>query len=209
MYGIDAEMHRLTIENGGKTIGVFGWGIDAPIIPENQNLYNKVLESDGLFLSELEPMELGALWTFPRRNRIVVGLADMVIVVEAGMKSGSLGSAEWARKMGKPVYAVPGSIFSSVSVGCNWLIAQGLAKPMTLDFFKDKNYPEKVRMNRAKVIMSEGEGNLVTQLTLEGPSSVNELSRRMEVSVGLISALLTSLLLKGEVREERGIWMIV
>lgn len=206
MYGIDIEMHRLTIENGGKTIGVFGWGIDAPIIPENQYLYEKVLENDGLFLSELEPNQLGTLWTFPRRNRIVVGLADIVIVIEAGIKSGSLNSADWARKMGKPVYAVPGSIFSSVSLGCNWLLEQNLAKPMTLDFFKQNNYSEKERIRSRKLKMSEGEYKLVTLITLEGPSSVNELSRKMMVNVGEISALLTSLLLKGEVREERGIW---
>ena len=212
MYGIDIEMHRLTIESGGKTIGVFGWGIDAPIIPENENLYHKVLESEGLFLSEIEPKMLGELWTFPRRNRIVVGLADMVIVVEAGMKSGSLNSAEWARKMGKPVYAVPGSIFSSVSEGCNWLIAQGFAKPMMLDYFKDTKqkvgdmYSEKVRMNRDKTKISIGESNLITLLTIEGPQSVNELSRRAGKSVGEVSAMLMSLLLRGEVQEERGVW---
>lgn len=208
MYGIDVEMHRLTIENGGKTIGVFGWGIDAPIIPENQNLYDKVLESDGLFLSELEPSELGALWTFPQRNRIVVGLSDMVIVIEAGMKSGSLNSAEWARKFGKPVYAVPGSIFSNVSLGSNWLIEQGLAKPFTLDYFKDKNYSEKVPINPSKVHLTNSESILIVQLKLEGPQSVNELSRAVGKSVGEISALLMSLLLKGEVEEERGVWKV-
>lgn len=208
MYGIDIEMHRLTMENGGKTIGVFGWGIDASVIPENQNLYKRVLESGGLFLSELEPQQLGTLWSFPQRNRIVVGLCDLVIVIEAGMKSGSLGSAEWARKMGKTVYAVPGSIFSNVSLGCNWLLAQNLAKPMTLDFFKDKNYSEKVLIYRHKSNLSEGESNLITLLTLEGPESLNELVRRTDKSVGEVSATLTSLLLKGEVGEERGIWKV-
>lgn len=209
MYGIDIEMHRLTMENGGKTIGVFGWGIDAPIIPENQNLYHKVIESNGLFLSELPPKQLGTLWSFPQRNRIVVGLSDLVIVVEAGIKSGSLNSADWARKMGKPVYAVPGSIFSNVSEGCNWLLAQGLAKPMILDFFKQKNYSEKVRINRGKVVLNDTESNLITLLTLEGPQSLNELVRRSEKSVGEVSATLTGSLLKGETCEERGVWKVI
>ncbi len=209
MYGIDIEMHRLTVENGGKTVGVFGWGIDAPILPENEYLYDKVLESGGLFLSELPPNQLGTLWSFPQRNRIVIGLCDMVIVVEAGIKSGSLNSAEWARKMGKPVYAVPGSIFSGVSLGCNWLLAQGLAQPMTLDYFNQNNCTEKVRINRAKNKMSVEESNLVTLLTLEGPRSVNELARRTERSAGEVSAILTSLLLMGEVEEERGVWKVV
>ncbi len=208
MYGIDIEMHRLTIENGGQTIGVLGWGIDAPIIPENENLYHKVLESEGLFLSELPPLQLGTLWSFPARNRIVVGLSELIIVVEAGRKSGSLSSADWARKMGKPVYAVPGSIFSSVSEGCNWLLSQKLALPLTLDFFNDKNYSEKVRIKPAKSVLTLDESNLVIQLKLQGPKSLNELARSMERPAGEISALLTMLLLKGEVREERGVWIV-
>ena len=212
MYGIDIEMHRLTIENGGKTIGVLGWGIEAPIIPENQVLYHKVLESEGLFLSELLPTKLGELWTFPQRNRIVVGLCEMVIVVEAGRKSGSLNSAMWARKMGKPVLAVPGSIFSGVSQGCNWLIGEGLAKPIDLDYFKgssfkvNNNYSEKERINRRKPSLTDGESNLITLLKIEGPQSVNELSRKLKKPAGEVAGRLMGLLLRGEVAEEKGVW---
>lgn len=214
MYGIDIEMHRLTIENGGKTVGVLGWGIEAPIIPENQVLYHKVLESGGLFLSELPPDKLGELWTFPQRNRIVVGLAEMVIVVEAGRKSGSLNSAMWGRKMGKPVLAVPGSIFSDVSQGCNWLIGEGLAKPIDLDYFKgetlkvNNNYSEKERINRGKLNLTDGESNLITLLKIEGPQSVNELSRKLRKPAGEVAGRLVSLLLLGEVKEERGVWAV-
>lgn len=208
MYGIDIEMHRLTIENDGKTIGVFGWGIEAPIMVENENLYHKVIEREGLFLSEFPPDQLGTLWTFPKRNRIVVGLCDLVFVIEAGMKSGSLNSCEWARKMGKPVYAVPGSIFSKVSQGCNWLIEQGLAKPLTLDFFTHKNYSEKVRIRRHNGKLNNDESILITRLRLEGPQSLNEVARGVGKPVGEVSSLLMSLLLKGEVKEERGVWLL-
>lgn len=209
MYGVDIETHKLTVESGGATIGVFGWGIDAPIIPENDSLYHKVIENGGLFLSEFPPEMLGTLWSFPARNRIVVGLADLVIVVEAGRKSGSLNSAEWARKMGKPVYAVPGSIFSSVSEGCNWLLAQKLAVPFTMEFFKQGNYSGKERINRTKGKLSESESNLITRLTLVGPQSLNELARGMNKPVGEVSAILTTLMLRGEVGEERGIWSVL
>ena len=110
--------------------------------------------------------------------------------------------------MGKPVYAVPGSIFSNVSEGCNWLLDQGRAKPMTLSYFKQKNYSEKARINRHKAVLNDIESNLITLLTLEGPQSLNELVRSTEKSVGEVSATLTSLLLKGEVKEERGVWGI-
>lgn len=208
MYGVDVEMHKLTVESGGKTIGVFGWGIEAPIIPENISLHHKVIESGGLFLSEFPPEMLGTLWSFPERNRIVVGLAELVIVIEAGRKSGSLNSAEWGRKMGKPVYAVPGSIFSTVSEGCNWLLSEKLATPFTMDFFKQESYSQKVRINQAKSKLTDSESNLVTLLTLAGPQSVNELARQTERPVGEVSALLTTLLLRGEVKEERGIWIV-
>ena len=108
--------------------------------------------------------------------------------------------------MEKPVFAVPGSIFSKVSEGCNWLITEGRAKPMTLDFFNNKNYSEKVPINMSKAKMSEGESNLITLLTLMGPQSLNELARKSGKSAGEVSAILTTLLLKGEVGEERGIW---
>lgn len=206
MYGVDVEMHRLTVEAGGQTIGVFGWGIEAPIIPENVGLYQKVIESKGLFLSEFPPEMLGTLWSFPERNRIVVGLSDLVIVVEAGRKSGSLNSADWARRLGKPVYAVPGSIFSTVSEGCNWLLSQKLATPFTMEFFKQENYSLKERIKQAKHKLTDSESKLITLLTLQGPQSVNELSRLSGRPVGEVSATLTTLLLRGEVGEERGVW---
>ncbi len=209
MYGIDIEMHRLTMENGGKTIGVFGWGIEAPILSEHESLYHKVIDRGGLFLSELPPTQLGTLWSFPARNRIVVGLCDKVIVVEAGMRSGSLSSASWARKLGKPVYAIPGSIYSSVSEGCNFLIEHGLAKPLTSKFFhNDKNYSEKERMNRSKALFTVAESSLVAQLRLDGPKSINELARKCGQPVGEIAALLSGLLLKGEVEVQSGVWKI-
>ena len=208
MYGVDIEMHRLTVEAGGRTVGVFGWGIDAPIIPENMSLYHKVIERKGLFLSEFPPDMLGTLWSFPERNRIVVGLTDLVVVVEAGVHSGSLNSAAWGRKLGKPVMAVPGSIFSPVSAGCNLLLSKGWAQPLTDDFFDDKKYSKKVRKHRSKVDFTDSENTLVTLLTLEGPMSTNELSRRLVMPVGEVGAVLTSLSLRGGVMEERGVWVV-
>ncbi|KKU21465.1 MAG: protecting protein, SMF familiy protein [Microgenomates group bacterium GW2011_GWF1_46_12] len=67
-----------------------------------------------------------------QRNRIVVGISDVIVVAEAGEKSGSLNTASWARRMNKPVYAIPGSVFSPTSEGTNWLVAQGLAKALTV-----------------------------------------------------------------------------
>jgi DNA processing protein len=204
MYGIDIQVHRLTMENGGRTVAVLGYGIDRDDIQ---------IDSKMVIMSEYPGTTRGQVWTFPQRNRIVVGLSDMVVVVEAGTKSGSLNSASWARRQGKPVFAVPGSIFSETSMGSNILISEGKAISLTLERLYQalgKNeeylYSQKGRINRQKSRLSDGESTLVALLRLEGPQRTNELARGLGRPVGEVAAMLTSLLLRGEVREERGEW---
>lgn len=213
MYGIDIEVHRLTMENGGRTVAVLGYGIDRELDTPSREILGKMMSSGGLLLSEYAGETRGQVWTFPQRNRIVVGLSDMVVVVEAGLKSGSLNSASWAGRQGKPVFAVPGSIFSETSEGSNILISEGKAISLTLARLLqslEKNeqyfYSEKVRKNRQKSNLNDEESTLVALMKIEGPSSVNELSRSVGKSVGEISAMLMSLLLRGEVSEDRGVW---
>lgn len=215
MYGIDTEVHRLTMENGGRTVAVLGYGIDRELDIETNRMYQKMMSAGGLVLSEYEGEIRGQRWTFPQRNRIVVGLSDMVVVVEAGIKSGSLNSANWALKQGKPIFAVPGSIFSQTSEGSNILISEGKAISLTLDrLFQslEKNeqyfYSEKGRINRQKSKLTDSESILVALLRLQGPQSVNELSRSLGKTVGEMAAMLMTLLLRGEVTEERGVWSI-
>lgn len=213
MYGIDTEVHRLTMENGGRTVAVLGYGIDRELDNETNVTYKQMMKSRGLVLSEYEGTTRGQVWTFPQRNRIVVGLSDMVVVVEAGIKSGSLNSASWATRQGKPIFAVPGSIFSETSEGSNILISEGKAISLTLPrLFQalEKNeqyfYSEKGRQNRQKTQLSSAESTLVALMKIEGPQSVNELARGEGKPVGEVSAMLMSLLLRGEVSEDRGIW---
>lgn len=215
MYGIDTEVHRLTLENGGRTVAVLGYGIEREIDTEVHSMYHQMMQSGCLILSEYPGLTRGQVWTFPQRNRIVVGLSDMVVVVEAGIKSGSLNSASWGVRQGKPVFAVPGSIFSETSEGSNILISEGKAISLTLArLFEalEKNeqyfYSEKGRQNRQKARMSAHESTLVALMKLEGPQSVNELSRGLGKPAGEVSAMLTSLLLRGEVNEELGLWKV-
>jgi len=213
MYGIDTEVHRITIDCGGKTVAVLGYGIDHEIDIENMYLYNKIIESGGLVISEYPGTTRGQTWTFPQRNRIVVALCDMVVVVEAGERSGSLNSASWALRQGKSIFAVPGSIFSSTSVGSNTLISEGKAISLTLPRLyqaleKDEDYfySQKARINRHNSRLTDAESTLVALLRLSGPKRLNELSRLYGKPVGEVAAILMSLLLQGEVSEERGVW---
>lgn len=132
MYGVDSEVHEKTVEVGGKTVAVFGCGLDIIYPPENEKLYGQILENQGLVISEYESKAKPHLWKFPQRNRIVAGLASLgVLIIEAGEKSGALITADLARRLGKKVYAVPGPINSSISLGTNSLIKSGQAKMVT------------------------------------------------------------------------------
>ncbi|MGB9706943.1 MAG: DNA-processing protein DprA, partial [Microgenomates group bacterium] len=129
MYGVDTEAHQKCLEYGGKTVAVLGGGLNVIYPPENEKLYEQILEKNGAIISEYEPDFKPQLWTFPQRNRIVAGLASLgVLVIEAGEKSGALITANLARQQGKKVFAVPGPVTSSVSAGTNLLIQNQQAK---------------------------------------------------------------------------------
>jgi len=132
MYGVDTEAHQKCLEYDGKTVAVLGGGLNIIYPPENEKLYEKILENGGLIISEYEPDFKPQLWTFPQRNRIVAGLSSFgILVIEAGEKSGALITANLARLQGKKVFAVPGPITSSVSAGTNFLIKTHRAKMVT------------------------------------------------------------------------------
>lgn len=125
--GIDTLAHQVAVENRARTIAVLGTGLDKKsIYPQtNLELADKIIENNGSLVSEYPPGTRGTRFTFPQRNRIIAGLSLGVLVVEAKEKSGSLITADWARKQGKKIFAVPGSIYSSNSKGCNYLIKGG------------------------------------------------------------------------------------
>jgi DNA processing protein len=131
MYGVDQAAHKACIENGGKTIAVLGMGIDCEPRAADAKLYQKILEVDSLIVSEYEGTYPADKWTFPARNRIVAGVADAVLVVEAAERSGSLITARLARVFGKKLLAVPGLVTNKVAEGTNNLIKNGKAAMVT------------------------------------------------------------------------------
>lgn len=124
-YGIDAAAHQGTVSQRGYTIAVLGSGVNH-IYPEgNLNLSRAILDNGGTILSEFLPDTLPHKAFFPMRNRLISGMSNAVVVVEAGLKSGALITAAYAVNDNRDVYAVPGSIFSSVSQGTHELILDG------------------------------------------------------------------------------------
>ena len=131
MYGVDQEAHRVCLEEGGSTIAVLGWGIDKKVARLDEKLYQKILESDGLIVSEYPGVTPARIWTFPQRDRIVVGISDAVWVVEGALKSGSMITANQATAQGKPLLALPGRVGVNVAEGVNGLIKMGRAEMVT------------------------------------------------------------------------------
>ena len=122
--GIDSIAQSAAMEVDGHTFGVLGCGVDICYPAECSKLYERLKESGGL-ISEYPPGTEPKAQYFPRRNRIISGLADAVVVVEAREKSGTLITVDMALEQGREVYVVPGRITDPLSVGCNRLVRQG------------------------------------------------------------------------------------
>jgi DNA processing protein len=122
--GIDAAAHRAALDAGGTTIAVLGTGADIVYPAANRALYAEIRER-GLLLSEYPPGERANGGSFPRRNRIIAALASLTIAVEAGVKSGALITAKYARELNREVAAVPGCIDQPQAEGTNLLLRDG------------------------------------------------------------------------------------
>lgn len=123
--GIDKAAHKGALGHNGCTIAVMGTGIDVVYPQENENLYKDIIKKDGLILTEYAFHTRPQASNFPRRNRIVSGLSKGVLVIEAGLRSGSLITAHQALEQGRDVYAVPGAPYDARSAGCNKLLKEG------------------------------------------------------------------------------------
>ena len=123
--GIDAESHKGALEGGTPTFAVLGNGVDICYPSSSRSIYRRIPQENGGIISEYEPGTRGRAYHFPARNRIISGLADLVLVVEAKEKSGSLITAACALEQGKMVYAIPGAVNDALSRGCHKLIYDG------------------------------------------------------------------------------------
>jgi DNA processing protein len=128
--GIDSIAHRAALEAGQPTIAVLANGVDKPYPASHAGLAKQIIEADGALISEYKPGTPPLPHQFLARNRIVSGLSQAVVVIEAATRSGTLSTVNHALDQGREVFAVPGNITSPLSAGCNQLIKQG-ATPVT------------------------------------------------------------------------------
>ena len=204
--GIDGEAHRGALESGGPTVGVLGCGIDRDYPAANASLSRR-MEDGGLVISEYEAGVEPAPWRFPARNRIIAGLCEAVVVVEARERSGALITADFALEEGREVFAVPGEITSALSFGSNALLRLG-ATPLT----GPGDVLEALGIDRAPATeepdVSET-ARRVLRLVRDAPSGADELVARASLAAGALSVALTELELAGLVAAADGVYRAV
>lgn len=202
--GIDAFSHEGALEADGKVIGVLGSGINQMGPWRNRELMKRGLEKGGLVISEYAPDEPAYKGTFPARNRIISGLSEALVIVEAGLNSGSLITAKHASEQGRPVYAVPGNINSQSSIGTNLLIRDG-AVPLVIidDLIRDIG----VDINRDPEIRPDldADEEKVFEIVrvMSGPT-VDEIIRGTGFDPQLVNSILTIMEIKGVVESYAG-----
>ena len=204
--GIDAIAHKSALNAGLKTIAVPGSGISDDVLypATNQPLAREILASGGALLSEFEPDFRATVWSFPKRNRIMAGLCDAVLIIEAGERSGTLITARLALDYNRDVFTVPNSVFSEHSKGSNSLMRRGATPILSSDDILDelgfeKNKSEKIQQKD----LSEDERKVIELLA--EPRARDEIIRALEMDTGEVNILLSAMEIKGLIKESLGL----
>ena len=204
--GVDAAAHAGALAAGGKTYGVMGCGVDFCYPTSSRNLYHTMQQQGGI-LSEFSPGTPPLAYHFPLRNRIISGLSQAVLVVEAKEKSGSLITADAALEQGRTVFALPGRAGDLLSEGCNRLIYQGAIpvwKPeIILEEMKWTKNKGKIQENftEEKKIVLAREDDLVYSCLDLNPKAVSQLQDETGLSSGSLLKSLYYLTAKDLARE--------
>lgn len=197
--GIDAAAHRGALEAGGVTLAVLGCGIDRVWPPEHVPLARSIEEQGGV-LSEYPPGTPALRHHFPARNRILAGLAQAVVVVEARAQSGALITAEFALEFGREVFAVPGSVLNPRTQGTHQLLREGAHLATGAGDVLDRlGIPPRPR----DVAFLDPEEQALFDL-LEEPLDLDDLVRACGRSTPVVAAMLTALEVRGVVRRLPG-----
>jgi len=196
--GIDAAAHQAALESAGSTIAVLGNGADVVYPRQHAALLDRI-RNHGLALSEF-PLGTAPLAThFPRRNRIISGLAQGCLVIEAALASGSLITARLAVEMGRDVYAIPGSIHSPLSRGCHYLIKQGAKLVETpAEVLEEFGFARATTAHTAPAILPpQGSACKILEALGYDACDIDTLVERVAMNIEELLALLTQLELEG------------
>jgi len=204
--GIDTAAHRGALKKGGRTIAVFGSSLDIIYPPEARRMAEKIAAS-GCICSEYLPGTRPLPPHFPRRNRIISGLSQGVVVVEAGRRSGALSTAGHALAQNREIFAVPGSPRKAASLGTNQLIKDGARLITSIDdIFSElpRLAGPSGRTPTPPEIDLTGTERSIVELCSHQPIHIDNLARQMQAAVPDVMPVLLALELKGLIKELSG-----
>jgi DNA processing protein len=204
-YGIDAAAHRGALDAGGRTIAVLGSGLDRIYPSQHTRLAQQIIQQ-GALITEFPLGTKPDARNFPQRNRIVSGLSFGTLVVEAGERSGALGTAAYAAEQGRDVMAVPGSIYSPASQGTNRLIRDG-AIPITgvEDILLELEPQRGMRpMAAERIVPADDTERALLAILGDEPLHIDEIARAVSLPMSVVSSGLAIMELKGMARQSGG-----
>lgn len=216
--GIDSAAHFGAIYNTGRTIAVLAGGINNIYPKENEWLYKAIIENGGCIITEHEDNIETQMNDFPKRNRIISGIADAVLVIEAKNKSGTKITARYAKEQKKKIYCIPSNLDSVNGVGANELLFEGAQIVISPEqIIKDcNNYipiQEKLDIKTGKVtneVSYEFEINIpkeylkIYNLIKEKEINANDISRELNIKISELNSILTMMELEGYITQEAG-----
>lgn len=210
--GIDAVAHKTAMDAGGFTVGVLGGGLDNIYPPSNKRLAQAMLESgQGVLISEY-PLGYPYLpQNFPTRNRIIAGLAHGVLVIEGTEKSGTLLTASSAAKYGREVFSVPGPITSLTSKAPHFLIKNGAKLVEKVEDILEELQVEAKRktLNAKRVLPETEEEKKLFNILKSEPLDIDSLVRTSGLATGIVLSTLTTMELKGMIKNLGGIYVVI
>jgi len=204
--GVDSAGQRGALEAGGTSFGVLGCGVDICYPASNRKLFEKIKEQGGV-LSEFELGSPPLAYHFPQRNRVISGLADAILIIEAKEKSGSLITADCALEQGKTVFALPGRVGDLLSEGCNRLIYQGAVPAWCPEMILDemnwnlKSSKKSENEKEKEILGLAREDNLVYSCLNFNPKNITNLQDETGLSCQEIMKSLVQLQIRGLAKE--------
>lgn len=210
-YGVDSRAHQTALQHGGKTVAVLGSGIDVIYPQKNSRLAREIIKSGGAVLSEQPPGTPPDARNFPGRNRIVSGMSSGVLVVESGIKGGSMITARFALDQNREVFVVPHPLGQLQGEGCNYLIRTGQGKLVQsvediLDEVSIRSSGEARRLQRVKQWEQAELENHEEELCryLDEPRHIDDISEQLGQSSAKLLPLMLELEMKGVIRQTAG-----
>jgi DNA processing protein len=204
-FGIDTIAHKAAIKHGLPTVGVLAHGLDRIYPPQNKALAKQMMENGGL-LTDFPSATNPDKQNFPKRNRIVAGMCDAVLVIQTGEKGGSLITAELANGYNRDVFAVPGRIHDPKSAGCNLLISDNKASLITsadqlLDMmgWKDRLVTKPITQRQLFIQLTDDERSITNILSEVSSIQIDELHFRSGLTSSAVASALLSLEMQGVV----------